>query len=73
MDKYSKAILTVIAAQLFVLIFQNFGVGKATAEQPRLQKIQICGYSSSSDQQYNLGQNCVDVINGQLRVGNQRL
>ena len=43
MDRYTKAVLTVIAAALTTIVLQNAGVVSARAqEQNAIMKVQIC-------------------------------
>ena len=43
MDRYTKAVLTVIAAALTAIVLQNAGVVSARAqEQNAIMKVQIC-------------------------------
>jgi len=42
MDRYTRAVLTVIAGALCVLAAQNAGVGRAQAQSSDVQKVAIC-------------------------------
>ncbi len=60
-DSYTRGILTVIAAALVVLVFQN-AVGRVNAQSDRLQKVQLCDESG-----------CVGVTPYTVKVGTQTL
>lgn len=45
MDRYTKAVLTVIASALIILVAQNF-VKKSSAQILDIQKVQICDFPS---------------------------
>ena len=42
MDLYTKLVLTVIAAALSALVWQNFGAAPARAETPTITHVAIC-------------------------------
>lgn len=58
-DRYTKAVLTVIAAALVCLVVQQ-GIGAVNAQSDRLQKVQICDESG-----------CVGVIPYSLKIGSK--
>jgi hypothetical protein len=60
-DKYTKGVLTVIAAALVVLVVEQ-GIGRVSAQTDRIQKVQICDHSG-----------CVGVVPYSLKIGTQNI
>ena len=58
-DKYTKAVLTVIAVCLCLITAQNFNIVPSAEASGGVQKVQICGL---------YGADCAVVIDGQLFV-----
>ena len=60
-DRYTKAVLTVIAVCLCLITAQNFNfIPSAEASIVGVQKVVICDYSND----------CVRVSNGRLKIAN---